>query len=353
LRLSSIGWVIAALASAYACLLSTAHATPIDRALPFIAAVITLVAAFSHASIGVAVPLLIVGEFAVVDERMRLLWFGLVVAVSFASSLIGGEMTRWRAGATTVGAILVLRWIPLSDVLLVREVVLIAMCLGIAAACRWTPLGVVIAVLTALFTPAIPLRTFALPLCVLLLSGAARVSRAVGGRHARRYTQAVPALLLAIPLFFFAWSGAFARCLPVVLKGPIHHGERLHIRHALRPGESLLMDVPGNARQLILSGANMSGLKKKTIVGQIEPGHIPIRIGHFADWGAFRRDQFNASRNPLPRVPAGIIRDYGYSSWIDGGGKVRAFGTHMRVTVEKELPPDARLQIEGFEVGPR
>lgn len=348
MKLSRLAWVIAAFGSAYACSLAIANSTPVDLALPMIAAAITVVAAVSHSAIQVAVPILIVAEISIVDERTRLLLFGVIVGVAFAASLFGGVMNRWRAGFVTAAAIVVLRWIPYSDVMLPREIVLIAMCIAIVAALRWTAFGVVIAVLTALFTAAIPLRTFALPLCVLLLSGALRVVAEVSARPVRDW-RALPALAISLPLVFFAWSGAFARSAKTLVRGPIHHGDRFLVQHALKPGESLLMDVPENARYLVLSGANMSKLKKKTVVGRIDPGNVPIRIGDFADWGAFRRDQFNASLNPLPAVPAGVVRDYGYSSWVDGAGKVRTFGTHMRITADASLPADARLQIEGFE----
>ena len=81
--------IIAAVVSAYAAAVVTQHATPVDNALPLIAVIITIVAAFSHPAIQVAVPLLIAGEIVIADERLRLLWFGVVIGA-------GGS---WERGA--------------------------------------------------------------------------------------------------------------------------------------------------------------------------------------------------------------------------------------------------------------
>src|SRR5205085_2675496 len=116
----------------------------------------------------------------------------------------------------------------------------------------------------------------------------------------------------------------------------------------LKPGESTLLDVPPNARSLVLSGANMPRLGRGTMVGEVNA--MPIRIGDVADWGAFRREDYHASRNALPHNPAGMIRGYGYSAWIDGAGRVPASGVRMRVSADAHLPRDARLQIEAFEL---
>ena len=69
---SALLTIIAAAISAYASWLVVHHATPIDRALPFIALVLGVVAAITSETILVAIPLLMAAEIAIADERMRM-----------------------------------------------------------------------------------------------------------------------------------------------------------------------------------------------------------------------------------------------------------------------------------------
>jgi hypothetical protein len=336
-------WSIAAVVSAFACWLAAVHSTPIDRALPFIALVLTGVAAASNSAILIAVPLLIGGEIAIPDERLRLLWFGLVAAASIGTAFMNGSWTRWRGVLLTVAAIVLLRWIPAPPMIL-RELFLIVLAIAIVAALRWTPLAVAIATATALFTPAIPLRTFALPLLVLLASALVRFF-GFGFVTART----VAAVTTAVMLMFFPWSGVLARAPKLaLLQGLPHPAPRTEIRTALRPGQSVTLDIPAGARFLILSGANVPRLSRDTVIGRIDPGG-DVRIGDIVDWGALRREHFYNSRNRLPEDPAGLVRDYGYAAWVDGGGRVIIAGATVRVTADERLPADARLQIEAFQ----
>ena len=85
--MNQLRWLLTAAIAAYACQLAVHHATPIDRALPFVALAVTLVAALSYPSLMLGVPLLIVAEIAIPEEGMRLLAFGGVVAGVFAIGL--------------------------------------------------------------------------------------------------------------------------------------------------------------------------------------------------------------------------------------------------------------------------
>jgi hypothetical protein len=151
-------------------------------------------------------------------------------------------------------------------------------------------------------------------------------------------------------LMFFAWSGVFARAFPVVVRG-LKSAERVPVQLSLPAGRSAELDVPDGATAMILSGANVPRLARGTVIGRIDPGGIPVRIGDVADWGVLRREHVYAARHRLPENPAGLIRDYGYAAWLDGGGRMPVPQTRVvRVTADRALPPDARLQIDAFEV---
>ena len=331
--------------------------TPVDRALPLVVIAIGAVAAVSHALVLSSALLLMAAEIAIVDERMRLLAFGVIVAIAFAAAvLVPAHRSLLRAVTLTVAAIVILRWIPFEDVRYLRELVLIAIAVGIVAFFRGAPLAIAVAVAVALFTPAIPLRTLAFPIAVLLVAGfvALRGGQApspVGTGEAP--VLQLSAFAVALMLTFYPWSGAFARALPLMLRG-VHDTERDYIRIALARNQSHEMRVPAAASSLILSASNMPKAKRGTVIGRIDPGGIPIRIGEVTDWGALRREQFYGARNRLPRDPAGLLRGYGYSAWIDGAGRIALPDSEtIRISADATLPPGARLQIDAFEMESR
>jgi hypothetical protein len=361
-------WVLAAAIAALACHLAVQQATPIDRALPFLAVVVTVLAWVSYPSAMIAVPLLIVAELALPDESTRLLVLGAIMAVvvvvpaagrSYRGLPAGGAPPasgRWHgrpaAGTTAAGiaiaAILLLRWIPIENVLIGRELFLLAIAVGIVFVLGRTPFAIAVAAITALITPAVPLRTLALPVLVLAAAVAARTF----GMPALRLVWP-STVVLAFPILFFAWSGIVARAFPYFLRQATQLKGRVVIAEALAPGRSVTFDVPQGARSLILSGANVARLRGGAPLGRIEPGGITVRIGDAADWGYMRREQFYAARNPLPRDPAGRIRGYGYgyAAWLDGAGRVAlpAGARRIRVIADVSLPANAALQVEGFE----
>ena len=126
---------------------------------------------------------------------------------------------------------------------------------------------------------------------------------------------------------------------------------REQVTQALSANTAVQLDVPDGATSLIVSGANVARMTRGTPLGRIEPGGRVVRIGDAADWGARRRQYFHGMRNPLPRDPAGRLRDYGYSAWIDGAGRVAlpAKARMIRVIGDAALPPGASIQVEGFE----
>lgn len=336
-----IVWAVAGALSAYACALVVRHGTPVDEALPLIAIVITAVAAASHPSIQLAVPMAMVAELIFVEERTRLIAIGLIAGLAIAAALLA----RGNAIAIAIASIVLLRWIPLADVMWGREITLLLIAAGIVLVFRRTPLAAAIAVIVALTTPAIPLRSLAVPLAVLIAGVVIRLF------WMPAIALSVPsALVLAITVTFFAWSGAFARAMPLLLRPPVEAAPREPMNMALRPGESVVIAVEPGARAVILSGANMGRLKKGTVVGRIDPGGRVVRIGDIADWGALRREHSWNARNTLPRDPAGRLRGYGQNAWFDGAGRiVLSVGTY-RVTADASLPAQARLQIDSIEM---
>jgi hypothetical protein len=389
--LENLRWIAAAALSAYACRLAVHHTTPVDAALPLLALVVTLCAWLSYREVMVGVPLLIVAEIAIPDETMRIIAFGVIVAASSAITLAsrhglpvargplpglsgldddasrelgtgdalratgnGQLATSFGQRATssdpavplTIAILLVLRWIPVADVRFGRELFLLACAVAIVIVLGRTPFAVAVAVATTLATPAFPLRTLALPLLVLLAAATVRLF----GMPAVRLTWPSTALVAAVMLFF-GWSGVVARSFPYFLTAGAPADYKRRIAEALSPGTSAMHDVPEGSRSLILSGANVARLRRGTVLGRLDPGGIALRVGDAADWGYQRRDHFYAARNPLPRDAAGKIRDYGYSAWLDGAGRVPLppGARRIRVTADPKLPATATLQVEGFE----
>ena len=360
--MENLRWIAAAALSAYACHLAVQHTTPIDLALPLLAIAVTLLARLAYPALMLGVPLLIVTEIALPDEGVRLLAMGAVVASAFAlasgappprrPAARGDEDVARSAGGdagaplVVIAAIVLLRWIPLRDVLVWRELFLLAIAVAIVFVLGRTPFAVAVAVIVALITPAIPLRTLIVPLLAL---GAAALARTFGMPALRL---ALPsAIVIAFAMLFFAWSGVVARAFPYFLRTPVEAKPRTMIVQALKPNQSITYSVPDGARSLILSGANVAAMRRGAIVGSIEPGHIAVRIGDVADWGYLRREGFHRAHNPLPRDVAGKLRGYGYAAWVDGAGRIALprGARAIRVTADASLPPDASLQVEGFE----
>ena len=320
-RRSLVIAVVAAIVAALACAASVQFATPVDRALPFLA-VVVVVLAFFRPAIGVAVPVLIAVENVIADEPTRLLVIGIVMAIAFA-------FASGRAWIIALLAALLLRWIPFHNVVIWRELIILAGALAVAYVMQ----GATFAVLLALFCPVWPAK-IAVMLFVIAIIAAFQLRRVKG-------SNVVVALIIA----FFPWSGLMARGWGAFLRPP-HQGNRQYVGQALKPGSTTTIDVPADAKAVIVSGANVQHLPCGTILGTLNGNPIIA-----PDWGFMRREQFFASRNCYPRNPAGRIRDYGWSAWIDGAERiVLPRGTRtIRVDVNPRLPKEATLQVEAFE----
>ena len=347
-------WIAAAALSAYASYLAVHHATPIDAALPLLAVAVTFLARLTYPALMLAVPMLIVAEISLAEETTRLLAFGAIVATCVACANVGQASAcppggRVQAHPTFVAliAVVILRWIPLADVLWGREILLLILTAAIVIVLGRTPFAVAVGVITALVTPAIPMRTLWVPAAVLIVGAAARTV----GMPALRLTWP-SAVLVGLVMLFFAWSGIVARAFPYFLRKPVAVKERWTIAHALPARESRTYEVPHNAKALILSGANVAHFRRGAVLGRIEPGGITVYIDDAADWGYLRRDAWHHAHNPLPRVSVGTIREYGYSAWVDGAGRVPLpqGARTIRVTADAKLPAGASLQVEGFEL---
>ena len=345
--MENLRWIAAAALSAYACYLAVHHATPIDAALPLLAVAVTFLAWLSYPALMLGVPMLIAAEIAIPDETTRLLAFGAVMAATLAIATTANRQPPTANPLLALVAVMLLRWLPVEQVQWGREILLLILTVAIVVVLGRTPFAVAVAVITALVTPAIPMRTLLLPVAVLFISAAARTF------GLPKLNLAWPsAVVLAFVMLFFAWSGIVARAFPYFLREATPERERWHIRHALPANESRTYEVPHNAKALILSGANVAHFRRGAVLGRIEPGGITVRIDDAADWGYLRREAWHRAHNPLPRDSAGKVRDYGYAAWVDGAGRVALpkGARTIRVTADARLPEDASLQVEGFEL---
>lgn len=313
--------IVTAVVAALACSVSIQFATPIDRALPFLAVVVVALNA------PIAVLPLIVIENVIVDEPARLLAIGIVMAIAFAYASFE------RAPFVAFLAVLVLRWIPLHDVVIWRELIILAGAVAVAYVMN----GATLAVVLGLFSPAWPAKV-AVVLFVVAVLAAFRLRRV-------KSSGGMAVALLGLIIAFFPWSGVMARGWMAFIHQP-RQAARIELRYALPPGRTMTIDVPEHAEALIVSGANVQRLPCGTVLGWMNGAPITA-----PDWGFMRREQFFASRNCYPRNPAGRIRGYGWSAWIDGAERILLpYGAKsIRIAVNPQLPKNALLQIEAFE----
>jgi hypothetical protein len=315
--------------------------TPIDRALPFVAVVLIVVAVLCGRRAAVllfAIPLLIACAICFPDAHMRLLGYGVTVAAAFCGAFWAiEEWTFVRCAGLTLAGIALLRWIARERVEVWREVVIVVGALLIVAVMKKSPLAVSVALAAAFLTPGIPARTLLLPFAVAAVAWVIQFELVV-----------VPAVITAVMLILFPWSGVAARAIRYFfVAAPAERMTRLDF--ALKPGQSIDIDVPDGAKAIAISAANGLRLKRDRVAGTLD-GH-PLTMRDLSDWGSMRREQWWRSRNRLPRVPAGVIRGYGYDAWVDGAGRIALppHATRIRVAADPHLPADARLQVEAFE----
>ncbi|HKO01635.1 MAG TPA: hypothetical protein VJ032_08085 [Thermoanaerobaculia bacterium] len=328
---TNIGWLLAAAASAYACFVAVPGTTPIDRALPLVALLVTLLAWSAESmAVQIAVPLLIVAAIAVPDERLRLLTYGVIVAAAFARSLFSAA-----AIPVAIAGIALLRWIPLDSVVVWREALILVGALLVLRFTRSVPAAVLVAAATPLF----PLKALAFPFLIaalaawlprrfrvwavvgfavlvvfarysfvpMLVAAAVAMLETEGGLIVRPPGSAVPqsgrtisppSVLLLLLVVLFPWSGAAIHALPPALLAvvaaiaivgrvsPIVAAaggltllfcmpamttfDRTNVDTALKPSQSLTIDVAPSRRVVVTaSGANVSSMRNG-VLGTIE-----------------------------------------------------------------------------------
>ena len=354
-----------------------------------------------------AVPLLIVVMMTLTDERTRLLAYGAIVAVAYGIAAVAAVASERRSSAgwlgvpppyvaLTVVGIVLLRWIPLHDVRIVRELVVLAGALALLFAMPRRDAGGAPAFLIAVLAVAVatPVRAgvmtflpFAVALLVLVVRGNERAQLVLGAlllvcayfaRYSLSTVYVAAAIVFLVPLLdrvrplayaaaivvfaLWPWSGIVARALPLVRNYEPPAGDTQPIARALATAEVLSIAMPPHVRNVVVttSGAQVARFRSGRVIGAIEAtdrrGRVtvrPIRIGDVADFGFTRREQFFGSRNPLPRFSPGEIRGYGANAWVWGAGRTTvacaADIASLRVIAAGDLPPQSHLQVDSVE----
>ena len=347
LRASALFAIVAAVAAYFV----APTATPIDRALPLVVIVLAIAVEDRRSCLSgqtrlsvlhFLIVLLLLPPRFFADEHTRLLAYGVITAIAFAAALATAPVER-HAILVVCGVVL-LRWIPLSQAVIWRELVILAAALAVFLVSR----SAVLALAIAAVTPAFPARLMIVPFLACAVIAIFSNLRLPVVIRVPLYASAV-ALLAMWP-----WSGIVARALPAFLRSeaPLESSRPVWI--ALARGESVSIDAPAPARwvEITASGANASRLRQGRLMGTVEVDGIrrEIRIGDIADFGYTRREQFFRSHNPAPRRPLEDLKDYGQSAWLHTAGLI-AISSPMqfrsiRVSAARDLPADARLQIE-------
>jgi MFS family permease len=324
--------VLFAVIAAAAAFVIAPNTTPIDRALPVVIIILAICGQARLPVVNFLIVLLLLPPIVFADEHSRLLAYGLIAAIAFAIALITAPLEQhvWFV----VAGVLLLRWIPLSNVVVWRELIVLVAALALFAASR----SVVLALAVALFTPAFPLRAMMIPFVVALIFAFLPKFR-------------IPEIATAALLVMWPWSGIVARAFPAFLRAERPPEASRPVWIALGPGESVSIDAPPGSHRatVIASAANASRLRKGTLMGSIE-GRA-VRIGDVADFGYTRREQFFRSHNAAPTRPIDDIKDYGQSAWLHTAGLIEvpvARGS-LHVAAAPSLPPGARLQIEAVD----
>ncbi len=310
----------------------------------------------------------------------------------------------------TVVGIVLLRWIPLHDVRSVRELVVLAGSVALlfamprrrdaAGPAGGTPAFLIAVLAVAVATPVragmMTFLPFALALLVVglrslgvsaststlnlpsLAIAAVLLLCACFARYSLATVYVASAIVFLVPVIdrmrplsyaaamavfaLWPWSGIIARALPVARNYSPLVGEVQPVSRALAPGELLPISVPPHVREAIVTtyGGYIERLRSGRVIGAIEAtdrrGRVtvrPIRIGDTADFGFMRREQFFASRNPLPRFSPGEIRGYGANAWVVGAGRTTVSCASdivsLRVVAAADLRAQSRLAVDSVE----
>ncbi len=347
-------------------------------------------------------PLLVCAFMFFPDERTRWLAVGLITSCAAAAFLappvvfcvgpalrLPGQPEGWPHKTLILGIALV-RWLPLRDVMIWRElIVLTGVLIAYVAMRDESPLAVAAAIAIAVVTPVIPGRGLLFPFIVAALTLlpvpfrlAAAASMLAGlslGRASFASMFVVGACALALPLVrripvipqtavvalfaLWPWSGLLARSFPAFLHAA-HVSERNQtVGAALEPSRSVSVPVPEGIRTVTItaSGAQASRLWPGTLLGRIDViernGEVTsrdIRIGDVADFGFMRREHYLSSHNRPALTPCDDFRGFGATSWLYGAGRMAMTAAHdiatVRVTADAGLRPGTRLQVESIDL---
>jgi len=317
------------------------QATPVDRALPFVAVLLSIVCFTTEAQstqslCALCASVVILPPVLFTDEHTRLLAYGIVAAIVFAIAL--ANAAEERRVLIVVSGVLLLRWIPLANVVVWRELIVLAGALAIFVASR----SALFALAVSAVTPAFPARAMIVPFLAAVVVAVLPPIRLPAVIRVPLFASAIALMTL------WPWSGILARALPAFLRARPAPGSSRPVWIALAPGQSVSIDAPPGARraEITTSAANAARLRKGTLMGTAEG--VPLRIGDIADFGYTRREQFWHSRNAAPKVPLADVKDYGQAAWLHTAALITVplRGGALHVSAARDLPPNARLQIE-------
>ena len=318
--------------------------TPIDAHLPLVIALVVACAWVARgtdwsAAVQCAVPLLIAAMLTITDERTRLFAYGVIVAAAFGVAAFAWERGRpariWpKEVMLTIAGIVLLRWIPLRDAHVIKELIVLIGSIALLYSMRFrgssassqshavapaggtpalpgTPACLMAVLAVAAVTPIPPGKMALLPLTVSILMFAVR---AVSTNHREtpkpRYLETAIAAILLIAAYFvrysvapifiaaaivflvpllervkplayaaalvvfalWPWSGIIARALPVVRAYDPPEGEVRPVARALAASEAFSIGVPPHVRHVVVttSGGQLTRFRPGRIVGTIE-----------------------------------------------------------------------------------
>jgi hypothetical protein len=325
--------------------------TTIDAHLPMVIALVLVCAWLVRgtpwsAVVQCAVPLLVVAMMTLTDERTRLFAYGVIVAAAFGIAVVKTERWRlagWPCGVSptvvtlTVIGIVILRWIPLHDVHVLKELIVLAGSItllfviprrrdpstplraGAAGPAGETPAlrgsalraSALLAVLAvAVVTPLSPGKMAFFPFAIAMLViavrtlgnvatyviAAALLTAAFFARYSLATIYIAAAIVFLVPLLdrlrpltyaaalvlfaLWPWSGIIARALPVVRNYQPSCANRQPVVSALATSEALPIGVPPHVRSVIVtaSGGQMARFKPGRVVGMIEATDVRGRV---------------------------------------------------------------------------
>ncbi|HEY6894640.1 MAG TPA: hypothetical protein VI258_10765, partial [Rhodanobacteraceae bacterium] len=228
--------------------------TPIDRALPFVVFVLAVVCfttkgtkSTKNFGLFVLFVVILLPPMFFRDEHTRLLAYGVVVAVAMAAAARDDIVF-------VIAGVALLRWIPFGDVIVWRELIVLAGALFIYFASR----SALLAVVAALFTPIFPGKAMLIPFLIgAILCFLPRIR--------------IPAVAACVLFVLWPWSGLMARALVPFLRAEPQPASSKPVWIALQRGESVSIDTPPNAREMTItaSGANAERLRSGTLMGTI------------------------------------------------------------------------------------